>query len=290
MNKGKVSVIIPNYNYARYVGGAIESVLTQAYTNIEIIVVDDGSTDASKDVLFNYGDSIKVISQQNRGVSAARNNGAAASSGEFVAFLDADDEWLPEKIEKQVARFRDDPSLGLVHVGVDEIDETGNSLRHRLEGASGDATRELLMLGCKGVLGGGSGLMVPRAVFDEIGGFDTRLSTSADWDFFFQVASRYTIAFVPEVLLRYRIHNTNMSANVAVMEHDMTLAFEKAFDDSRDGERNGAYGSLYKTLAGSYFRAGQYSAFVRTALKSIGYDPTNLFYFAMFPVRRLKAQ
>src|SRR2546423_7926382 len=166
MEKGKVSVIIPNYNYARYVGGAIDSVLAQTHSDIEIIVVDDGSTDASKDVLLNYGDSIKTISQQNRGVSAARNNGVAASSGEYVAFLDADDEWLPQKIEKQVAMFRKDPSLGLVHVGVDEIDAQGNSLRHLLEGSSGDATHDLLIIGRKGVLGGGSGLMGPRAVFD----------------------------------------------------------------------------------------------------------------------------
>lgn len=290
MHEDKVSVIIPNYNYARYVGGAIESVLTQTYPNVDIIVVDDGSTDASKDVLFNYGDSIKVLSQQNRGVAAARNNGVAASSGEFVAFLDADDEWLPEKITKQVALFRQDHTLGLVHVGVEEVDENGNPLRQCLEGASGDATHELLMLGRKGILGGGSGLMVPRAVFDEIGGFDTRLSTSADWDLFFQIASRYSVGFVLEPLLRYRIHNSNMSANVVVMEHDMTLAFEKAFANGRDDERNEAYGSLYKTLAGSYFRAGNYGAFTRTALKSVGYDPANLLYFAMFPVRRMRAQ
>ena len=290
MNKGQVSVIIPNYNYARYVGGAIESVLTQTYTNIEVIVVDDGSTDASKDVLFNYGDSINVLSQANRGVSAARNAGVAASSGEFVAFLDADDEWLPEKAAKQVALFREDPTLGLIHVGVDDIDADGNSLRHRLEGASGDATHELLKLGSKGILGGGSGMMAPRAVIDEIGGFDERLSTSADWDIFFQIASRYSVGFIPETLLRYRIHNTNMSANVAVMEHDMTIAFEKAFADGREHEKSEAYGSLFKTLAGSYFRAGNYGAFMRSALKSVGYDPANLLYFATFPIRRLKAQ
>jgi glycosyltransferase involved in cell wall biosynthesis len=289
MQTGLVSVIIPNYNYARYLGDAVESVLAQAYLDIEIIVVDDGSTDASKDVLLNYGSGITTISQKNQGVAAARNNGVAASSGEFLAFLDADDEWLPGKVEKQVAMFRADPSLGLVHVGVEEIDADGSPLRHRLEGASGDATRELLMLGGRGILGGGSGLMVPRAVFDEIGGFDTRLSTSADWDFFYQAARRHPVGFVPEALLRYRVHATNMSANVGMMEHDMSLAFEKAFANGRE-DKSAAYGSLYKTLAGSYFRAGDYRAFLRTASRSIGYDPGNLFYFAMYPLRRLRAE
>lgn len=289
MQNGLVSVIIPNHNYARYLGGAVDSALAQTYPDIEVIVVDDGSSDESKDVLINYGNGITTILQKNSGVAASRNNGVAASDGEFVAFLDADDEWLPEKIEKQVAMFRADPSLGLVHVGVEEIDRDGRSRRHRLEGASGDATRELLMLGERGILGGGSGSMVPRAVFDQVGGFDTRLSTSADWDFFYQVARRHPVGFVPRALLRYRVHTTNMSANVAAMEHDMTLAFEKVFTSGDSGQRSSAYGSLYKTLAGSYFRAGDYGSFIRTALRSIGYDPANLFYFAMFPVRRLRA-
>ena len=289
MQKGKVSVIIPNFNYARYLAGAVESVLTQTYPDIELIVVDDGSTDASRDILMNYGESIHTIFQQNQGVSAARNNGVAASGGEFVAFLDADDEWLPTKVEKQVAMFSEDPDLGLVHVGVNEIDADGDSIRLRLEGSSGDATRELLLIGRKGVLGGGSGLMVRRTVFDGVGGFDTRLSTSADWEFFFRVASRYRIGFVADVLMKYRFHNTNMRGNVGAMEHDMTLALEKAFADGSNKNRSLAYGSLYKTLAASYFHAGNYSSFLRTAIRSVSYDPSNLFYFATFPVRRMKA-
>lgn len=288
MQDAKVSVVIPNYNYSRYVGGAIDSALAQTYPDLEVIVVDDGSTDVSLDVLLGYGDRIKTILQKNNGVSAARNNGVSESSGEFIAFLDADDLWLPEKIEKQVAMFRSEPSLGLVHVGVNEIDAEGRSLRHRLEGSTGDATTDLLILGRKGVLGGGSGIMVPRAVFDEVGGFDTRLSTSADWDLFYQVAFRYPIGFVPEVLLKYRFHSSNMRANVGVMEHDMTIALEKAFANGPDERKSRAYANLYKTLAGSYFRAGSYGAFARTAAQSVGYDPANLLYFAKFPLRKIK--
>jgi glycosyltransferase involved in cell wall biosynthesis len=276
MIENLVSVIIPNYNYAHYLREAIGSVLKQTYPETEIIVVDDGSNDASRAVLASYGDRVRAIFQENQGVSAARNTGVAAGSGEFVAFLDADDSWLPTKIEKQVSRFRNDPDLGLVHVAVNEVDASGNPLLERFEGLEGSVAGELLMLKRAGILGGGSGLMVTRRVFDEVGGFDTRLSTSADWDFFYQVSSRYRVGFVPELLLSYRVHNTNMHANVAAMERDMTVAFEKAFASASpeiSRLRRRAYGVLNRTLAASYFRAGKYADFVRTAAKAVAAYP-----------------
>ena len=205
MQKGLVSVVIPSYNYAHFLRETIDSVLAQTYPDIEIIVVDDGSTDKTTEILQSYGEQIRSSFQQNQGVSAARNNGARLSEGEFVAFLDADDSWLPTKIEKQVQRFEEDEKLGLVHVGVDEVDAQGISLLKRLEGLEGDVSNDLLMLKREGVLGGGSGLMVPRSVFEEVGGFDTRLSTSADWDMFYQISCRYPVGFVPEILLKYRV-------------------------------------------------------------------------------------
>jgi glycosyltransferase involved in cell wall biosynthesis len=290
MTNSLVSVIIPNYNYAHYVREAIDSVLAQTYSNIEIIVVDDGSNDGSRKVLASYGDQIKTVFQQNQGVASTRNNGVNASSGEYVAFLDADDAWMPEKVKKQVSRFEADKTLGLVHVGVIEVDENGNTLLERLEGLEGDVAAQLLLLKREGILGGGSGLMVRQKVFDETGGFDTRLSTSADWDLFYQISSRYQVGFVPELLLKYRIHNSNMHSNVRVMEQDMTTAFDKIFQGASTPLSRDSYGGLYKTLAGSYFRAGDYGGFIRSAAKSVGYRPGNLGYFLKFPLRRLKAQ
>lgn len=285
MQEGLVSVVIPNYNYANYVREAIDSVLAQDYEDIEIIVIDDGSKDDSRIVLENYGDAITSIFQKNQGVAASRNNGVRASSGEFIAFLDADDAWQPTKVSKQVELFREQPELGLVHVGVDEIDSGGNSLVHRLEGVEGRVAPVLLLLKREGVLGGGSGFMVPRQVFDAVGGFDTRLSTSADWDLFYRIAVRYEVGFVPELLLRYRVHSSNMHSNVAALEHDMTLAFEKAFSaPEKDVEavRRKAYGSLYQILAGSYFRARNYPAFIANSIKSLYFDPSNIAYFLRF--------
>ncbi|MBV6496243.1 MAG: putative glycosyltransferase EpsE [Pyrinomonadaceae bacterium] len=120
-----ISVIIPNYNYARYLPEAIESVLAQTHKNVEVIVVDDGSTDDSKEVLASFGDRIRTIFQQNQGVSAARNRGVAESNGDFLAFLDADDAFLPSKLEKQLELFRADEEIGLVHVGMVNVDPNG---------------------------------------------------------------------------------------------------------------------------------------------------------------------
>lgn len=285
MKDGLVSVVIPNYNYALYLRETLDSVLAQTYPHIEIIVVDDGSEDGSREIFDSYGEKIRSIFQQNQGVSAARNNGVSHSNGEFIAFLDADDAWLPTKIEKQVQRFSIDKSLGLVHVGVDEIDADGNSLVERLEGVEGHVSAILLMLKREGVLGGGSGLMVPRRVFDEVGGFDLRLSTSADWDLGYQISRRHAVGFVPEILLKYRVHDSNMHGNVNVMEHDMMLAFEKAFRNATPEIKKLkrlAYGSLHQILSGSYFVAGDYSAFVSHSVRSLFFNPRNISYFLKF--------
>lgn len=283
----KVSAIIPNYNYERYVGEAVNSALVQTYKNREVIVVDDGSKDDSLQVLESFGDKIKVIKQQNTGVSAARNNAVRESTGEFLAFLDADDVWYPEKIARQVDRFLEDPELGLVHVGTEEFDESG-VIATRSKGLEGAVANEFLLFERGVILGGGSGILVRRSVFEEVGGFDIRLSTSADWDFGYRVSAQYRIGFIPEILLRYRVHGTNMHGNIKLMEHDMLLGYEKAFSGETTADRRECYGNLYRTLAGSYFRAGQYKDFARNAMKSLWNRPSHLGYFAAFPARRLR--
>jgi glycosyltransferase involved in cell wall biosynthesis len=285
MKKGVVSVIIPNYNYAHYLRETLDSVFAQTYPEIEIIVVDDGSSDGSREILESFGARIVSIFQKNKGVAAARNNGVGASSGEYVAFLDADDAWLPQKIEKQVEKLSQNTKLGLVHVGVEEVDAELRPLVRRLEGVEGNVAPTLLMLKREGVLGGGSGLMVPRRVFDEIGGFDERLSTSADWDLQYRVSERYGIGFVPEILLKYRVHGSNMHANVGALEHDMKLAFAKAFaTPAADvaAVRRAAYGSLHQILAGSYYHARNYPAFIANSMKSLYFNPRNISYFLSF--------
>ncbi len=286
-----VSVVIPNYNYAHYLPQALDSVLGQTYSELEVIVVDDGSTDDSETILGSYTGHVRLIKQQNQGVAAARNRGVQESSGELVAFLDADDIWMPAKLERQVQRFVDDPELGLVHCGVEEIDYTAAHLRVRVDGLEGWVATQLLLFKRAVILGGGSGLMVPRASFEAMKGFDTRLSTSADWDFFYRVAASHRVGFVAEPLVKYRIHTGNMHANVGAMEHDMLIGYEKAFS-SDNAElhrlRRQCYGNLHLVLAGSYFRAGQSYDFARHALKSLWLTPRNLTRLLGFPLRHLQ--
>jgi glycosyltransferase involved in cell wall biosynthesis len=290
MQEGKVSVIIPNYNYERFLGKAVDSALGQTYHDIEVIVVDDGSKDGSREIIDGYAGRIEAIFQKNQGVAAARNNGVAAAGGEYIAFLDADDVWLPAKLELQVGMFADDPELGMVHVGIVEIDDAGNCLDEHLDGQQGWVADELLRFERGVILGGGSGILVRRDVFDEIGGFDARMSTSADWDLFYRIASRHPVGFIPRVLLKYRIHASNMHSNIKAMEHDMMLGYQKAFANGITVDRRICYGNLHKTLAGSYFHAGQYRSFVRQAIRSLINRPANLGYFLKFPLRRMGAK
>lgn len=287
MKNPLVSVIIPNFNYARYLPEAIDSVLNQTYAPVEILVVDDGSEDDSEAVVKAYGDRVRLIKQKNLGVAAARNHGVRESNGELLAFLDADDSWLPTKLSKQVERMLSDPELGLVHCGVEEVDPDGTSRRQLVAGMEGWVSRELLLFQRPVIINGGT-LIVSRASFDAVGGFDTRLSTAADWGFCYLVAARQRVGFVPEPLVKYRIHGSNMHANIKAMEHDMLICYEKAFatDATTDsGLRRRSYGNLHMVLAGSYFRAGMPSDFARHAFKSLWLTPVNVKRLLGYPLR-----
>jgi glycosyltransferase involved in cell wall biosynthesis len=283
-----ISTIIPSYNYARFVREAIDSAVGQTYAPDEVIVVDDGSTDATAEVLASYGERIRVIRQQNQGVARARNAGIAAARGEYVAFLDADDVWHPRKLELQIARFEADPSLGLVHCGIEMFDAGGNTIDLFREGKEGDVAADLLRLEPGTIAMTGSNIMVPKRVAEELGGFDPSLPPSEDWDFCYRVARRYRVGFVAEVLVRYRNHASAAHMNIGRMETSMLLAFAKAFaspDPAVQALRKLVYGRLHRILAGLYFQARQPRGFVRHALESLRYDPRNIGYFAAYPLR-----
>lgn len=287
----RVSVIIPNYNYANYLAEAIDSVLAQTYSNIEIIVVDDGSTDNSARILENYTGKIKCIFQQNQGVSAARNNGVAQSSGELLAFLDADDVWLPTKVEEQVRVFIENPKIGIVHTGYVTVGADGAEIQEFNDGGSGRLVKEFLLFEEPTILAGCSGAIVKRTLFNEVLGFDRALMTAADWDLFRRVATKCIVGFCPKILLRYRLHGSNMHGNIRRMEREMIYGFSKAFAEPNfelSKIKGRSYGNLYRVLSGSYFQAGEYGAFLRCAVKSIWHRPAGLGYFAAFPFRRLK--
>ncbi|MBW8749337.1 MAG: glycosyltransferase [Acidobacteria bacterium] len=282
-----VSVIIPTYNYGRFIREAINSVLAQTYHGLEIIVVDDGSTDDTQQILAGFGNRIITVRQNNAGAAAARNAGMAVARGAYLAFLDSDDLWLPEKIAKQITLFEADPELGMVHCGAERFDAAGKTLSVELAGLEGWVARELLATG-QGLIAVGSSLMVRRHVAEEIGGFDSRLSTCEDGEFCYRVALRYRLGLVPEPLVRYRQHGEGKHLNVAMREKDMRLTLEKIFpspDPSIQLLRKRAYGCMHRILAGCYSHRGETRLSRWHMLRSVCYDARNVSHCIPYPFR-----
>ncbi len=193
-----VSVVIPTYNRLPKVKDAIDSVLSQTYRDFEFWVVDDGSTDGTGEALRVFGNKIKYISQDNRGASAARNLGARVSRGKYLAFLDSDDLWEPEKLEIQVKCMEENPQFPLCYT--DEIwirkgIRVNPKKRHGKY--SGWIFEKCLPL-C--IISPSSALM-RRALFEETGGFDETLPVCEDYDFWLRVTCRYPVLFIDQKLI-----------------------------------------------------------------------------------------
>jgi glycosyltransferase involved in cell wall biosynthesis len=289
MSRPLVSVVIPNHNYARFLPEALDSVLKQTYPEIEILVVDDGSTDDSLDVLRRYHGRMRLFRQPNSGVSRARNLGIRESRGELVAFLDSDDAWLPEKLAKQVDLF-ESRALGMVYTGLRFVGEDGSARGQTTDGLSGWVLRELALLQTPGVPASGSSAVIRRECFDVAGLFDDALSTSADWDLWRRIACRYEIGMVREPLVSYRLHRESMHRDVELFERDMLLAFERMFADEAASAvhplERAAKARLFMTLAGSYFRIRRWDKFLRYCRKSLFLNPLGLSRVAGFLFRR----
>ena len=289
----RVSVVIPTFNCGQFIREALVSALEQTYPVDEVIVVDDGSIDNTKDVIQEFGERVRYVKQANFGVSAARNAGVANSSGDLVAFLDADDSWLPEKIEEQVAIFLADESVGLVHCGMREFDSaSGTTIAVHLDGAAGYVAERIALWEEPIVIGPGGSIMVRRSVFENLGGFDPQLKIGEDWEFCFRVAMTSKIGFVPKVLVNYRNHGGNATKSVGEMERSTLLAWQKVFatDDERIRRlRSRSYGNLHKVLAGSYLAAGDRIGFVRNLIKSLYYRPAFVWTYARLAAGKRKS-
>ena len=287
-----VSVVIPTYNYGRFIADAIQSVLNQTRLPSEIIVVDDGSTDETWDVVRKFGDAVRYIRQDNAGVCAARNRGVSESTGELVSFLDADDTSEPANLERQIAKFESDEEIGMVHCAMREFDgETGETIRVCMEGGEDGVADNLLLWEGPVIVGPGGAITVTRKAFDHVGGFDTRMKVGEDWDFCYRVARSFKVAFVAEPLINHRNHNAAAHRNVDDMERGMLLFYEKAFttnDQQILKLRRRAYGNFHRIMAGSYLYSGRMGKFISHTAKSIWMRPGNLGYFLAFPRRRFE--
>jgi glycosyltransferase involved in cell wall biosynthesis/Tfp pilus assembly protein PilF len=225
----KVSVIIPAYNSDKYIEQAIESVFKQTFTDYEVIVIDDGSTDNTRSRLENYRSKIRYIYQENQGSAAARNTGISLAKGELVAFLDADDYWLiSEKLEEQVACFDEQASLGLINTGWRVIDQEGNQIKTVQPWHEAPELNLETWLKRKCVRT--SGMMIRRKWLDLVGGFDEELRQSHDVDLVLRLAlAGCKSAWLKKETVGYRQHDSNTTLNGAKQAKYMEAVLNKFF-------------------------------------------------------------
>lgn len=211
------SIIIPAYNGAKTIAETIESVLHQTLKDIEIIVVNDGSTDHTSDVVRQFSDPrLKLIEQENAGVAAARNHGATVSRGRYLTFIDADDLWTPEKVEDQVNALEANPDAGAVYSWIDWVDEEGNYIR---DGGFIDTEyNTYLQILLIDIVQSGSNTMIRREAYFEVGGYEGSLHPAEDWDFWLRLAERYEFICVPKLQVHYRQVRGSASTNATKME------------------------------------------------------------------------
>lgn len=264
-----VSVVIPAFNAAPFLKEAVESVLAQSYTPVEILVVDDGSTDATPEIARSFGEVVRLISQQNQGVAAARNHGLRESSGTYVCFVDADDWLYPEDLERKVALMEADPELALVHALVEvtgpDLKPTGEVLRGE-DGYVLDRLLELIPPAIPGV----TATLIRRSVLDEIGGFDESLGTSADYDLWLRIAEGRRVGRVDYPTVKYRKHEASMFANVEAQLTDMGRIFRK--HRGRHGARPGwriLKWRFFRSVAGEYAHRGKWLRAIRYTLQGL---------------------
>ena len=233
-----ISCIVPVFNGERYVAEALDSILHQTYAPLEIIVADDGSTDGTAAVVARYGDRVRYLREENLGAPAARNLGLIMAQGEFVAFLDADDLWQPEKLERQMVRFQIRPELELCvthlrNFWIPELEEEKERFRdHPLaEALPGYVTQTLL---------------ARRVVFEKVGPFNADLRVGDPLDWFLRAAEHGTIMeLLPDVLVYRRMHENNLSMAettrrmTAAMQHALLGVVKASLDRRRDGNPTG---------------------------------------------------
>ena len=229
-----VDVIIPVYNGERYIISALDSVVNQTHPPEKIIVVDDGSTDNTSNLVKSFEASIPIfyVKKANGGASSARNAGILLCSSKFIAFIDADDEWYPEKLENQLKVFSkgEFTNLGVIYCGYEIIDENGYPTDEHYV-LKGDTTIrgqvfEKLLYGNM-ITGSGSSVFVKRECFERVGGFDESLINCEDWDMWLRIAESYCFDYSPLNLVKIRRHDQNIQNLRSLMFSSQILFFNK---------------------------------------------------------------
>lgn len=241
INIKMISVIIPTHNREDVIGRAIESVLQQTYKDVEIVVVSDGSTDNTEEVvkkIQSKHDNIQLISvHPNKGANNARNEGIRAAQGEYIAFLDDDDDWELDKLEAQMKVFEKDNSVGLVYTGINIIYVNEDINYNSLSEYKGDLSKEILI---RNIIGATSSVMVKKEVLDKSGYFDVEMPAKQDYDLWIRACQHTNVDFVKEPKLNYYNYTGGNQISGSVDRHEQAVAL-----------MNQKYNSLFANLSES---------------------------------------
>ncbi|MEP0871646.1 glycosyltransferase [Trichocoleus desertorum AS-A10] len=279
-----VSVIIPVYNGEKTIKETIETVLIQDFIDFELIVIDDGSQDSTLAVISTVIDPrIRIFSYQKAGLSASRNRGFSHSCGRYIAFLDADDLWTPDKLSKQLKALEDHPHAAVAYSWTNFIDEFGDFIRIGSRIAmTGNIYPNLLLAN---FLESGSNALVCRHALAEVGGFNESLRAAEDWEMWLRLSQKYDFVAVPHPHVLYRLSTHSMSTNVLQQEAACVQVIEQAFSKAPASLQNlkrcstsNLYKYLtYRSLEGYPKRTISFLA-IQYLGKAIWYSP-NLFFF-----------
>lgn len=254
----KVSVIIPTYNRAHFIAGAIESVLAQTYKDYELIVIDDGSTDATAEVMKAYHGKLRYVPHENRGITSNMNMGVAEAKGEYFAMLGDDDLWLPDLLETQVTVLEKDPKLAFVCSGTHFINEQGKITKTASRGALRNKTFESLL---EENFVSHLTAVVRRKCFNDVGGFDEQLATTQDYDLWLRLSKRYPFAYTDLPLAKYRVHGQNLSLKFEqhLADHLAILNKKEIVSGLTRREIREYRARVYHMFGGFYSEAGDFS-------------------------------
>lgn len=221
-----ISVIVPVHDRQHLIGDALASIVAQDCARIEIVVVDDGSTDGTAEVVRRFGAEVHYLHQAHTGVAVARNRGLTESVGEWIAFLDSDDVWLDGVLNSAARHLRRRPEAGLVH-GLTELVRLPDAADHRPRFREGDPPQHRPLLGS---------MLIRRSCFDRVGAFDPRLKRSEDLDWLARAAEAGIEAEkIDEIWLRYRVHATNITNDIGATTSSMVETVKRRLDRRRAG-------------------------------------------------------
>ena len=294
MRPATVSAVIPVYNNGPYIAAAVKSVVDQTLPPTEIIVVDDGSTDNTAAALEPYRDRIRYVYQQNRGEPSARNRGIRESKCAYIAFLDGDDLWLPNKLELQMEYLHKHPDCTLVYSDMSTFDETGiidSSVkqRWRMNFPRGRIFQELF----KRALFGSGTVVFRKDCVNQVGYFDEALLVGSDYEMWLRIARHFDVGFVDQPLLMYRHHATmstrgigrkmcnGLPWEVAVLKKVLRL-YPEALEELGKATVSHRLSRPYAGLALTQFRMSDYRDARTLFRKAVSHWPTNIRYWAFY--------